>query len=56
MEVDQQLVRGFEVDQARAWVLDVEHDVDDDDREDCEAKDVEPTPVLAAGHPKTSQR
>lgn len=49
-EIDQQLVTGFEADQTRAWVLHVQHDVDDDNREDCEAEDVKPTPVLAARH------
>src|SRR5262245_28963222 len=55
-EIDQQLVGGFEAEQARAGVLDVEHDVDDDDREDCEGEHVQPTPVLATRHPKTGQQ
>src|SRR5258707_7309343 len=54
-EIDQQLVGGFEPNQARTRVLDVEHDVDDYYREDGETEDVEPTPVLATRHPKTSQ-
>ena len=54
--MDQKLVGGFEVDQTYSRVLDVQHDVDDDDREDCEAQDVEPTPLLATRHPKTSQQ
>jgi hypothetical protein len=41
------VIGGFELDQARAGVPDVEHDVDDDNREDGEAANVEPTPVLA---------
>jgi hypothetical protein len=52
-EIDQQLVSGFEANQARTRVFDVEHDVDDDYREDCEAEDVEPTPVLSTRHLKT---
>ena len=56
MEIDQQLVTGFEADQARAWVLHVQHDVDDDNREDCEAEDVKPTPVMAARHSITGQK
>jgi|KBSMisStaDraftv2_1062788.scaffolds.fasta_scaffold8646643_1 hypothetical protein len=51
-EIDQQLVGGFQADQTRAGVLDVEHDVDDDNGEDCEAENVKPTPVLATRHPK----
>ena len=39
-EIDQQLVGGFEANQARTRVLDVEHHVDDDYREDCEAENV----------------
>jgi hypothetical protein len=55
-EIDQQLVGGFEADQARAWVFDVEHNVDDNDSEDGEAEDMQPTPVLATRHSKTSQQ
>ncbi len=55
-EIDQQLVSGFEADQARAWVLHVEHDVDGHDREDCEPEDVKPTPVLAARHSIPGQK
>ena len=39
-EIDQKLVGGFEANQARTRVLDVEHHVDDDYREDCETEDV----------------
>ena len=46
-EIDQQLIGRLEADQTRAWVLNVEHDVDDDDRYDRETEDVQPTPVLA---------
>jgi len=55
-EIDEQFVGGFEVDQIRPRVLDVEHDVYDDDCEDCEAEDMEPTPLLATRHPKPRQR
>ncbi len=54
-QIDKQLVGGFETNQARARILNVQHDVDDDDREDCEAEDVDPTPMLASRHPKTGQ-
>jgi len=39
-EIDEQFVGGVVVDQTRPRVLDVEHDVYDDDCEDCEAEDI----------------
>ena len=37
-------------------VLDVEHDVDNDDRDHGEPKDMQPTPLWAARHPITGQK
>jgi hypothetical protein len=53
--MDQKLVGGFEVDQTYSRVLDVQHDVDDDDRDDRETEDMKPTPVWAARHPTENQ-
>jgi len=39
-----------------ARVLHIEDDVGDDDRDNREAKDVEPTPVLAGCHAITSEQ
>jgi hypothetical protein len=55
-KIDEHLVGGFQANQASTRVLDVEHDVDDDYGEDCEAEDVEPAPALATRHPKTGQQ
>jgi hypothetical protein len=55
-KIDKQLVDGFEANQARTWVLDVQYDVDDDDREDCEAEDVEPLRCWPFDIRKTSQQ
>jgi len=54
--LDQQLITCLEADQTGTWVLNVEDDIDDDNRDNRETEDVKPTPMLAAGHPITSQQ
>lgn len=55
-EMHQQFVAGFEADQTGSRVLNVKDDVYDDDGDDRESQDMQPTPVLAACHPITSQQ
>ena len=45
--LEEELVSSFKPDQTFARVLNIKHDVGEDDRDDREGKDVEPTPTLA---------
>ena len=45
--LDQQLIKSLEADQAGARVLNVHYDVHDDDGNDRKTEDMQPTPVLA---------
>jgi hypothetical protein len=44
------VVRGLELNQARARVFHFKHYVNNDDRKQCEAQNVQPTPLLTTRH------
>jgi len=44
------VVRGRELNQARERVLNVKHYINNDDRKQCEAQNVQPTPLLTTRH------
>src|SRR6267142_3488517 len=49
-QVDQSLVESGYLNQTQAWILDVQYDIDSERHDQREAKHMEPTAHLAAGH------
>jgi hypothetical protein len=49
------LVGGLKAYQTRAWLLNVEDNIDNHDRDDRGTEDVKPTPVMPNSRPIASQ-